>query len=154
MTCAGKSVNSEKKFGNSASSDEEGHSMDAKEMRPPMGDMGMPPMMQDMMQKMMGGMKEINPMAMCQAMMTSVSKSAEMAAYATPEVRTLFEEWAHSVGGEVLTVLKSKGRVDLAELAASLKISPEGALFFVGRLVRDGKASISGIQATEGATEA
>jgi hypothetical protein len=29
---------------------------------------------------------------MCQTMMTSVSKSAEMAAYATPEVRTLFEE--------------------------------------------------------------
>ena len=111
----------------------------------------MPPMMQEMMQKMMGGMKEFNPMAMCQAMMTSVSKSAEMAAYATPEVRTLFEEWAQSVGAEVLTVLKAKGRVNLAELAAALKISPEGALFFLGRLVREGKISISGIQATEAA---
>lgn len=29
---------------------------------------------------------------MCQAMLTSVSKSAEMVAYATPEVRTVFEE--------------------------------------------------------------
>ena len=99
---------------------------------------------------MTGGMKEFNPMAMCQAMMTSVSKSAEMAAYATPEVRTLFEEWAQSVGAEVLTVLRTRGRVDLTELASALKISPEGALFFLGRLVREGKATISGIQATEG----
>lgn len=129
--------------------------MDPKEMKPPTsGGMGMPPMMQEMMQKMMGGMKEFNPMTMCQAMMTSVSKSAEMAAYATPEVRTLFEEWAQSVGAEVLTVLKSKGRVNLAELATALKISPEGALFFLGRLVRENRATISGIQATESETGA
>jgi hypothetical protein len=127
--------------------------MDPKEMRAPMGGTGVPPMMQDMMQKMMGGMKDFNPMAMCQAMMTCVSKSAEMAAYATPEVRTLFEEWAQSVVTEVLTVLKGKDRMDLRELAAVLKISPEGALFFVGRLVREGKVSISGIQATVGAAE-
>ncbi len=125
--------------------------MEPKGMRSPMEGMGMPPMMQEMMQKMMGGMKEFNPMAMCQAMMTSVSKSAEMAAYATPEVRTLFGEWAQSVEAEVLAVLKSRGRADLAELASALKISPEGALFFLGRLVREGKATISGIQATEGA---
>ena len=129
--------------------------MEPKDMKPPAsGGMGMPPMMQEMMQKMMGGTQEFNPMAMCQAMMTSVSKSAEMAAYATPEVRTLFEEWTQSVGAEVVTVLKSKGRVDLAELASALKISPEGALYFLGRLVREGKATISGIQATEGAAGA
>jgi hypothetical protein len=110
--------------------------------------MGMPPMMQEMMQKMMGGMKEFNPMAMCQAMLTSVSKAAEMAAYATPEVRTLFDEWAQSVETEVLTRLRSRGTLDLAALAADLKISPESALYFLGKLVRDGKATISGIQAT------
>ncbi len=95
-------------------------------------------------------MGEFNPMAMCQAMMTSVSKSAEMAAYATPEVRTLFEEWAANVGAEVLTVLRTRGRMDLAQLASALKISPEGALFFLGRLVREGKATISGIEVTGG----
>jgi len=124
--------------------------MKPKDMKPPTpGVKGMPPMMQEMV----GGTQEFNPMAMCQAMMTSVSKSAEMAAYATPEVRTLFEEWAENVGAEVLTVLKSRGRMNLAELASVLKISREGALFFLGRLVREGKATISGIQATEG-TEA
>jgi hypothetical protein len=109
--------------------------------------MGMPPMMQQMMQKMMAGMPEFNPMAMCQAMLTSVSKAAEMAAYATPEVRTLFEEWARSVEEEVLSVLKVRGAVDLNQLAAQLKISPESALYFLGKLVRDGKATISEIRA-------
>lgn len=123
--------------------------MDPKEMKPPTpGGMGMPPMMQEMMQKMMGGMKEFNPMAMCQAMMTSVSRSAEMAAYATLEVRTLFEEWARSVEEEVLSILKTRGQVDLNQLAAQLKVNPESALYFLGKLVREGKATISGIQAT------
>jgi hypothetical protein len=122
--------------------------MDPKEMRPPTEGMGMPPMMQEMMQKMMGGMKEFNPMAMCQAMMSSVSKSAEMAAYATPEVRTLFEEWTRSVEEEVLTILKAQGQMDLNQLAARLKVNQESALYFLAKLVRDGKATISGIRAT------
>jgi len=123
--------------------------MDPKGMKPPMPEgMGMPPMMQEMMQKMIGGVKEFNPMAMCHAMLTSVSKAAEMAAYATPEVRTLFEEWAQSVEAEVLNALRTRGQLDLGQLAAELKISPESALYFVGKLVREGKATISGIRAT------
>ncbi len=129
--------------------------MESKARKPPtMEGMGMPPMMQEMMQKMMGGMKEFNPMAMCQAMMTSVSKAAEMAAYATPEVRALFMEWAGSVEAEILTVLRSQGQLDLAGLAGALKISPEGALYFLVKLVREGKATISGIQATQDAAKA
>ena len=122
--------------------------MDDKRMKPPMPEgMGMPPMMQQMMQKMMEGMKEFNPMAMCQAMMTSVSKSAEMAASAMPEVQGLFEEWARSVEEEILSLLKERGQMDLNQLAAQLKISPGSTMHFIGRLVREGKASISGIQA-------
>src|SRR5574337_1615721 len=107
--------------------------------------MAMPPVMQQMMQKMMEGPGGFNPMAMCQAMMTSVSKSAEMAAYATPEVRTLFEEWAQSVEEEILAVLKTQGEVALKPLAAKLKMSPDSTLYFLGKLVRDGKVTISGI---------
>ncbi len=111
----------------------------------------MPPMA-EMMQKMMGGMKDFNPMAMCQAMLASVTKAADMAAYATPEVRTLFEEWAQTVEAEVLARLKKHDGIDLAALAAELKISPESALYFLGRLVHDGKATITGIRATETTT--
>ena len=101
-----------------------------------------------MMQGMMGSTGDFNPAAMCQAMMTSVGKAAEMAAYATPEVRTLFEEWARSVEDEVLAALKARGPLDLASLAGALKISPESVLHFLGKLVRDGEATISDIRAT------
>ncbi len=108
----------------------------------------MPSMMREMMSGMMSGTKDFNPAAMCQAMMTSVGKSAEMAAYATPEVRTLFEEWARSVEEEVWAALKARGPVDLATLAAALKIGPDSLLYFVGKLVREGKATIDSIRAT------
>jgi hypothetical protein len=118
--------------------------MEPKGMQSPMPEgMGMPPGMQ----KMMAGMEEFNPMAMCQAMMASVGKAAEMAAYATPEVRTLFEEWARSVEEEVLAILKARGPIDLDGLAGALKISPESALHFLGRLVRERKATVSAIRA-------
>lgn len=110
-------------------------------------------MMQQMMERMTAGMQELNPMAMCRAMMTSVATAAEMAAYATPEVRTLFEEWASSVENEVLAVLRARGPLDLAGLAAALKISPESALHFLGKLVREGKATISGAQVSGVAQE-
>lgn len=109
---------------------------------------GMPSMMREMMERMGAGGGGFDPAAMCQAMMSSVGKSAELAAYATPEIRTLFEEWARSVQDEVLTTLRSRGPLDLEALAGALKISPESALFFLGRLVREGKASIGAVRAT------
>ena len=109
--------------------------------------MGAPSMMQEMMQRMGAG-SDLSPAAMCQAMMTSVGKAAEMAAYATPEVRSLFEEWARSVEDEVLAVLRARGSLDLAGLAAAPKISPDSALHFLGKLVREGKATIGSIRAT------
>ncbi len=120
--------------------------MDPKGKMPP-GE-AMPAMMRQMMEKMGGGGADFNPAAMCQAMMTSVGKSAELAAYATPEVRMLFEEWARSVQEEVLSTLKARGPLDLEALAGALKISPESALFFLGKLVREGKATIGAIRAT------
>ncbi len=128
--------------------------MDPKQTKPPIDAMGMPPMMQQMMQKMMAGMEEFNPMAMCRAMLASVSKSAEMAAYATPEIRTLFEEWAQSVEAEILATLKGKAPVDLKQLARQLKVSPESTLYFLAKLVREGKVTISGIRATDEAGHA
>ena len=113
------------------------------------GEEGMPAIMHKMMEHMQGTLEDFNPMQACQAMMTSVSKSAEMAAYATPEVRVLFEEWAASVEDEVLSALRSEGSSDLETLAARMKLSPEATLYFLGKLVRDGKATITGINARE-----
>ncbi len=121
--------------------------MEPKGTMPPGEGTGMPSMMRQMMEKMGGG-GDFNPAAMCQAMMTSVGKWAELAAYATPEVRTLFEEWARSVQDEVLATLRARGPLDLAALAGALKVSPESPLFFLAKLVREGKATIGAVRAT------
>ena len=86
------------------------------------------------MPKMTGGGKDFNLMAMCQAMCTSVSKSTEMAAFATPEVRGLFAKWAGSVEAEVLRVLKAHESMDLASLTREVRIGPECVLYFLGCL--------------------
>jgi len=112
---------------------------------PQSGGKGMP----SMMPEMMGGMKEFNPMAMCQAMCSAVTKSAEMAAFATPEVRGLFEEWAGSVEAEVLRALKTRGPLDLATLARELRVGPESVLYFLGKLVRAGQVTIAEIRVTQ-----
>jgi hypothetical protein len=117
-------------------------------MEPPEG-MGVPSMMKQMMEKMCCR-GEFNPAAMCQGMMTSAGKTADAAAHPTPEVRELFEEWVRGVEDEVLAILKARAPLDLATLAGALKISPQGALHLLGKLVRDGKATISSIRATGG----
>ncbi len=121
--------------------------MDQKGAKPS-EDMGMPGMMQEMMQKMMGGMQGFNPMAMCQAMTAAVSRSAEMAAYATPEVRALFEEWGQEVEREMVSLLTRRSPLSLETLATELKISQASALFFLGKLVQQGKATIGDIRPT------
>lgn len=120
-----------------------------KEAKPPREGTGVPSMMKEMMRKM-GGTGELSPAAMCRAMMTPEGSAADMGELATPEVRTLFQAWARSVEDEVLAALKTKGPLDLVTLAGAAKITPENALYFVGKLIREGKATIGSIQATGG----
>ena len=98
---------------------------------------GGPSMMKQMMEKMCCR-GEIDPAAMCQGMMASAGKAEETTASAAP------------VGDEVLAVLKARGPLDLATLASALGISPQSTLHLLRKLVGDGKATISSIQATGG----
>ena len=108
-------------------------------------------MMQQMKEGMGAGMREFGPMAMCRAMMPAFEEPADVAADATPEVRALFEEWVRGVEDEMLSVLRTRGPLEVADLAAALKISPESALHFLGKLVREGKATLSGTRASAAA---
>jgi hypothetical protein len=121
--------------------------MDAEGVRPPQG-AAMPPMMQQMMERMMTAMHESGPMAVCRAIMTCAAIPEDTSADAPPEVRALFEEWARTVEGELLAVLRARGPLDIAELAAALKLSPESTLHFLGKLVREGKATLAGTRAS------
>ncbi len=104
--------------------------------------------MQQMMERMMTAMHESGPMAMCRAMMTPVEAPENQAPHASPELRALFEEWTRNVEDELLAVLRARGPLDLADLAAALKISPESTLHLLGKLVREGKATLSGTRAS------
>jgi len=107
-----------------------------------MGGMGNP---MEMMQKMNQMGKDFNPMEMCRKMTESVVKAAEMGSYATPEVRTLFEDWAGEVEKEILTFVETKGEAQPNEIAKKLKINEGSVIFFISRLAQQGRVKIKGI---------
>ena len=82
---------------------------------------------------------------MCQQMTGAVIEIGKMASLATPEIRGLFEEWAKAVEGEILEFLKEQKTITPAEIAAKLKITEESVLFLVGKLAREGKLKITGV---------
>lgn len=103
--------------------------------------------MSDMM-KMMGQESDtkFSPADMCRRMMEAVSTTAEMTGFATPEVRSLFEDWMTQVEAEILDVVQRKGRVTATDIAQELKISEDSALYFISKLIRDKKLSSPGYE--------
>ena len=108
-----------------------------------------------MMDKMMGGMKDknFNPMEMCKQMTESVAATAEIAGFATPEVRALFEDWASEVEKEILTVIKEEGQISPLRIAEKFKISEDSALYFISKLIRDKKIKVNAEFADETSKE-
>lgn len=120
-------------------------------------------MMKDMMPKMMGQMmgsgsmmdmmgsmccggdssEGFNPMDMCKKMMSSINQSTELATYATPEIRGLFEEWVAQLDNEVLEFIKQAKSTNPDELAAYLKISRDSSVYLLSRLAQKGIISFS-----------
>ena len=109
-------------------------------------------MMKNMMGKMTGGKingesKEtgttgFNPLEMCQKIMMSMGKSSELASYATPEVRALFEEWAEQIENEVLNCIKETNTTDPEKLAEHFKLSKDSINFFLTKLAQKDKIKL------------
>lgn len=85
-------------------------------------------------------------MTMAQKVTGSVAESSTMAAYATPEVRGFFEEWAKAVEQEIFAFLKEKGKAIPSDISAKLNISEESALFFIGKMARERKIALGEIR--------
>jgi hypothetical protein len=118
----------------------------ARRMVPEMMGRMMPKMMEGMMSRMMGGEEGFSPMEMCREMMAGMKQVSQLAAYATPEVRALFEDWVREVEETVLAFVQEQGTTDPQAIAEHLKISAESAVFFVSRLAREGKLKISSVE--------
>lgn len=95
--------------------------------------------------QMMKAMREegFSPMEMCRQMTQAVERASEMAAYATPELRDLFEDWLRQVEEEILAFVSEQGKVDALEIAERLKISEQSAVFLLSKLAREGKIHMS-----------
>ncbi|MCK0505331.1 hypothetical protein [Aromatoleum anaerobium] len=82
-------------------------------------------------------------MGMCSEMLAAIHKTTSMAAFATPELHTLFSEWMESLEHEALAALDQQGEVDAAALATKLKISEASAIHLVAHLASKSKVSLS-----------
>jgi len=82
------------------------------------------------------------PMEICRQMISSIKRSNELAAFATPEIQGLFEEWLRQVGDEILALLEKNGLLTPEEIAQELKISKESAIYFLSRLAQKGIISL------------
>jgi len=99
-----------------------------------------------MMQKMMAQMGQggMDPAKMCKMMTTSVTQAAEIATYATPELRALFDDWVRQVREELVAkVALSPEGLDLDALAAQMDLNADSVAFLVGTLAREGKFRVT-----------
>jgi hypothetical protein len=117
--------------------------------------------MMNMMGMMMGGKGPMNmmksmkedgthseeqtemPWDMCKKMMSTMSKTSELATFATPEVRELFEEWAAQIEEEILNFVKESKIYDTEKIAEHFKLSRNSVTFFLTRLANKGKINLN-----------
>lgn len=112
--------------------------------------------MMDMMKNMMSGMTGnkaeggekdtasagLNPMDMCMKMVENIEKTSDIAAYATPEVRALFEEWAEQIENEIMEFIKANNNPGTDKIAEKFKLSINSVNFFLAKLSQKGKIKI------------
>ena len=103
--------------------------------------------MMDMMGSMMEDKGEtgetgFNSMDMCKKMMSTISQSSEIATFATPEVRQLFEEWVQQVDEEIMNLIQKNDSISPDKIAQELKISKNSVIYFLSRLAQKGKISL------------
>lgn len=113
----------------------------------------MPKMMGEIMGggSMMGGMMEMmmqghgegeSPMSMCQKMMSNISRSNDLATFATPEIRGLFEDWVRQIEEELIQFVEKNNTTDPKQIADHFKISEESAVYFLSKLAQKGRVSM------------
>jgi predicted transcriptional regulator len=88
---------------------------------------------------MMENMENFNPMEMCKNMISSVAKASEMAFYATPEIRSMFEEWLESIKNEIFEYISTEKEINPKEIANKFNISESAVNYFLNLLAATGK---------------
>jgi hypothetical protein len=71
-----------------------------------------------------------------------MQKTTAMAAFATPELRHMFDEWMATLEAEALEKLAQSGATDVGALAKALGISDEGAAYLILHLTKRGRVNL------------
>lgn len=126
---------------------------------------GMQEMMQSMMsgkrdkdmKGMMGKMKNMpmnehmkssnfdllnSPIEMRKRMIENFSNTNDLAAYATPELRLMFDEWLDEVQQEIIHIVEGKKITSAKEIATILKLSEKSVSFLLGKLAQENKLNL------------
>ena len=82
---------------------------------------------------------------MCRSMMGDNQASDELSTYATPELRTLFEDWLLQLEEEIFNFAKDKETVNPQQVANAFKLSKESATFVLKKLAKKESITIEGI---------
>ncbi|MCP4347759.1 MAG: hypothetical protein GY795_19840 [Desulfobacterales bacterium] len=100
---------------------------------------------------MKAAMESSPVMEMCSQMTQAVQQTSqaiqqtnENSAYATPELRDLFDDWLEQVENEVLAFLSGKDNASVEELSTELGITEQSAIFLLSKLTRQGKLDLRG----------
>ncbi len=83
------------------------------------------------------------PWDMCKKMMASMTKTSELATFATPEVRGLFEEWAAQIEEEILQFIDQSGSKDVVKIGEHFKLSTDSVTYFITRLANKGRINLT-----------
>lgn len=78
-------------------------------------------------------------MEMSQRAVGAAPETPDKAAFATPEIDGLFEEWLRTVEDEIGEILKESKAIKPSELAAKLRISEKSINYFLNRMKKEGK---------------
>ena len=100
------------------------------------------------MGKMMGNENNpeeegFNPMDMCRRMMSSMNEGRNLASFATPEIRGLFEDWVEQIHEEILGYMQKQQSVNVEQIADHLKLSAESVIYLLGTLAKEGKVKLA-----------
>ena len=84
----------------------------------------------------------MNPIEMSKEVLTAINHSYELASYATPELRGLFNDWLGEIELRVIAFVNRRQQADPQELADHFKLTTESIIFVLGKLAREGKISM------------
>ena len=93
------------------------------------------------------GEKFGNQWEMCRPMMKDAMKTDDLATYATPELRALFEDWLIQLEEEIIAFAKNREKIKPEDVADAFKISRDSAIFVLSKLAQKQKINIDGISA-------